>query len=730
MNPRHIALLLTPALLWPQQAPAPVKPVEAPPPTVTFQSTSQEVFLDLVIRDRKGRQVKDLRPDEIEVLENGVPQPIRALRYVEGGEVTLQGAAAPTAASAAALPAADAGRVKLDPFRQLRLIVLAFDQLTNESRVLARDAAQDLLKKQVGPNTFFAVATVGQHLKTVQPFTRDPVLLRWAIDRVTGNPNSRDTSAPPASAYIPAAELGGPSPEASNPGFTAANPIAAIVERTATEIQETAAMLERENQAFSTFDTLLALVLGLRNVEGRKSILFFSEGLRRTSTSNSIFQAVIGQANRNNVTFYSIDTRGLVVSSVAAGNRSFLTSRRQRSLINEAPEQMEVLRPDDMRYDPGEESNMRDLRGNLEHLAAGTGGFLIADANDLRVPLQRITEDVLAHYYLSYAPLNTEWDGKFRTVAVTVRRPGVTVQAREGYFALPPGMQALLFPHEVPLLKALNGPPYPRAIDFRAAIFRYRPLEDGKSTVGFHIEIPIRNLSIKKNEAASSYDAHVSFLIFIRDPDGKPVRKATRDVPYAGPLELLPQFQAGNFIYDDHFPLAPGRYTMETAIIDRVDNRVSVRRSVFVVPQPKPAVALSNLILVRRIDTSPAPEKKLGPEDDRGLDPLRFTGGKVLPTLNSEFTAGAGAQLTLYFNVTPWDRSAGKPDLVLEFYQEGKLLARSPVSLDQPEADGRFPYVAVSDISKLNPGDYEVRVVARQAQTAAEERLGFQILPR
>ncbi len=89
-------------------------------------------------------------------------------------------------------------------------------------------------------------------------------------------------------------------------------------------------------------------------------------------------------------------------------------------------------------------------------------------------------------------------------------------------------------------------------------------------------------------------------------------------MPYAGPLNLLPNFQQGNFIYDDHFPLPPGRYTMEVAIIDRIDGRISVRRSAFAIPAGRPAVALSNLLLVRRIDTNPAPEKSLGPEDDRG----------------------------------------------------------------------------------------------------------------
>ena len=53
-----------------------------------MQTTAEEVLVDFVVRDRRGRQVADLRPEEMEVLEDGVPQQIRSLRRIEGGDVT------------------------------------------------------------------------------------------------------------------------------------------------------------------------------------------------------------------------------------------------------------------------------------------------------------------------------------------------------------------------------------------------------------------------------------------------------------------------------------------------------------------------------------------------------------------------------------------------------------------------------------------------------------------
>src|SRR3954447_8314594 len=54
----------------------------------TIKTTSQEVLLDMVVRDKKGHLVKDLKPDEISITEDGVPQPIRSLRLRTGAEIS------------------------------------------------------------------------------------------------------------------------------------------------------------------------------------------------------------------------------------------------------------------------------------------------------------------------------------------------------------------------------------------------------------------------------------------------------------------------------------------------------------------------------------------------------------------------------------------------------------------------------------------------------------------
>ena len=91
------AVLAAPTLVAsPQQMP---EPGQAPP---AFSTGAQAVVLDIVAHDKKGRTVGDLRPEEIEVLEEGQPKAIVRFRFVE--RAPFPSPAAPGAAGAAPNP--------------------------------------------------------------------------------------------------------------------------------------------------------------------------------------------------------------------------------------------------------------------------------------------------------------------------------------------------------------------------------------------------------------------------------------------------------------------------------------------------------------------------------------------------------------------------------------------------------------------------------------------------
>src|ERR1700722_18756513 len=90
---------------------------QTPPPAATapddkasFNVRAEETVLDVVVRDKKGRLVKDLKESDFTVIDNGTTRPVKSFRIVEGTEAINS----------------TGGRMQLDPLRQLRLITLVF----------------------------------------------------------------------------------------------------------------------------------------------------------------------------------------------------------------------------------------------------------------------------------------------------------------------------------------------------------------------------------------------------------------------------------------------------------------------------------------------------------------------------------------------------------------------------------------------------------------------------
>src|SRR5579863_5026122 len=60
----------------------PTQPQDRP----VIHTTTREVLLDLVVRDKHHHAVTDLRPEEVEIYEDGVRQNIRVFRNIHGAE--------------------------------------------------------------------------------------------------------------------------------------------------------------------------------------------------------------------------------------------------------------------------------------------------------------------------------------------------------------------------------------------------------------------------------------------------------------------------------------------------------------------------------------------------------------------------------------------------------------------------------------------------------------------
>src|SRR3982751_3559015 len=103
-----------------------------PSPEPTIRTTTQEVLLDLVVRDKKGKPVRDLTASEIEISDDGVPQQIRSFRLVKGAEIDTRPAATATPSGTPGASNRPAERAATDATREIRLITIAVEGLGQE----------------------------------------------------------------------------------------------------------------------------------------------------------------------------------------------------------------------------------------------------------------------------------------------------------------------------------------------------------------------------------------------------------------------------------------------------------------------------------------------------------------------------------------------------------------------------------------------------------------------
>lgn len=677
----------------------------SPPPAIVVDV--DEVVVDLIVRDRRGRLVKDLKPEEIEILEDGAPQELRSLRLIEGPQAVLE----------------NQQRVTLDPLRQLRLVSLVFERLGPEAMRLSRDAANHLVSKETDPNVYFAVFRVDPALRVLQGFTRDKGLLKKAIERATSGVatnlrQERDEGRKAAEQVRAADAARAEQPPAPGQTPDGANYAEQAMARALRNMEVFLEQTTREQQGSLSLTSLLALVKGQQGLAGRKTGIYFTEWLVVDEAQDQMYQTLLGEANRTNFSFYTVDAKGLTTWSQSAPSVETLQSVNQlpSGLENTATRSQETA-AGMRRTDRQVAATRNNPQAWLQSLAASTGGFLVADTNDFRRPMERIVEDIYAYYEATYKPQNRNFDGKYRQLAVRMKREGLAAQSRAGYFALPPEFRDVLFPWEVPILKALALAKLPRDVEFRSAAFRFG--QQGSLMKGVTaVEVPLRNLEVKRDEQRKTFSLHFSVLGLIRDAQGQVVRKFQRDFPLVRELDKLENYRAGNFTFSEPFELAPGRYTLESAVMDWTSGKLGARRAA-VVAQPAQGATLSSLVLIRRV------EPAAGPDD--GANPLRFEKGRVVPELEGRIAAGPDAQIAIYC-VIRVPAGAPKPSLVMEFSRDGQVLGQGEAPLPDPGPDGRIPYIAQIPAGGWPPGQYEVRaLLAQEGRTAGEERLSFVI---
>jgi VWFA-related protein len=693
---------------------------QPPPSQPTFETQSTIVLLDVVVRDRKGRPVRDLRPEELQVFEDGQRRELTSFRLVEGQ--ASEERVAPSAASG----------LQPDPRRQVSLVTMVFDKLM-DGRQLSQQAALDFLANNMESNVWVSVWTIDQRLYLRQEFTQDRYLLRQAILKATGTTSvaaaslSGEAAAQDQLSQQATNIAGGLQAAAAGSAAGAGGADSSAIGSANAEAQMAAVIagilrftssIQRQQQGQSSLYPLLGMVKAQGRLAGRKTMLYFSEGLVVPKNLEEVFKTAIGEANRANVTIYAVDARGLGSARDTDATRDQLLQAARTSQQQMARRGAGAVSVDEvMIAENAEESLRANLQESLNEFAKSTGGFLIADTNDFKPAMARVATDIGSYYEAAYAPAAQEFDGKFRRIDVKVTRPGVTVQSRSGYFALPPGEGSALLPFEMPLLTALTVDPAPHAFDYQSAALQFAATPEGREHV-LIFEVPLEKMTFQEDRRRKTYRLRFSLLALVRDAEGRIVERFSDDYPFEGPLANLAGVRRGNLIFKRPFTLAPGRYTVDFVAQDRDSNRTSVQRSALLV-QPSDGLAVSTVTVVRRLDEA-GPDVPLD-------DPFRVDRTRVVPNLDLPIAKALNQSLSVYFVV--YTSPGAAPKMALEFLKGDTVLARAKPDLPAAGKDGRIPYVGTFPLAGFEPGRYSVRALVMQDGRVAESETGFTIVP-
>ena len=380
------------------------------------------MLLDLIVRDKKGKPVTDLKTEDLNVLDNDVKQSLTSFRLVSGSDAV----------------ASSGAHTSLDPLRQIRVVTLAFDSMPEvDQRKLARTAAIDLIKGDQGTNVYYAVVVINTQLYVLQQFSRDRAALTKAIERATGGitgPGFASESdaiqtelkrnlAGQNGADQPGNLLSAASQTASQPVNNGSDALQAKLASVMLDMLRLDAGVAAQGSRL-TLSALRALVDGQRSIPGRKSVIYFTTGMRLPPELDAPFRSLMATANRNNTTFYSVDTRGVMTKSQNAGAADQMAGAARASASTMTKTSGAVTKDEVMASDNAEISGRANVQESVRDLAESTGGFLIGDSNDLRVPLRHVNEEISSYYEVSFNPGIQTYDGSFRKIAVSCQPQG------------------------------------------------------------------------------------------------------------------------------------------------------------------------------------------------------------------------------------------------------------------------------------------------------------------
>ena len=648
------------------------------------------ILIDVVVTDKKGRRVDDLRPEEFSLKVDGKPHPIES--------VELQFAAAPAPEpTSPGKPEAGAVGEALTKTNSNRRFVFLLDGLNGERGLGAPpiDAVRKFLQKGLPTGDEVMITGLGKEFKVYQEFTGDKVKMLSALDALEADSGIRISGENRVRQNIIRLQE-----EKDNciPVMPRQHGCSDLEKDMAVQRVATTFADEDERRARRTLATLRALVSFLHSsVSDRKELFFLTDGFfsdpfafygapgpgSQGQLHTSMVEVsgeyrldadilrLAREAGAAQVTIHTINTQGMGQGPIA-GLRN--TSEHTRLWTT----QIEKKTSD-----------------TLATFALGTGGAAYHGNNDFEAALVKVEQETRATYRVAYVP-SGDPDGKYHAFKVEVHRRGLRVRAKEGILYLTEDAiqeRQLLAAHFSPELFH----DFPMALESRSY------LRDGvKPEVELALAIPDESLLFLPH--GGDYRARLEVGMVLRTGKTQVVDQFSRTVEVVLGAKVFASRGSLTLLASREIP--PGAYDAVTVVRDLGTGNIGALRSSIKVPAITPGkIGMSTLLLQsetqqgRRVDIDPSTE----------ADP-----GLVVPAVTRVFSPDARVTGSCFVYHPVREKSTGEARVRVRssIQKEGVIVRQIADSLHKLPAEKSdvLPLEFLLPLSDLSHGVYSLNV--------------------
>jgi len=707
----------------------PVRPQDKKPVTTeqedVIKVNSNLVNVDVIVKDKKGKPITDLKAEDFIVSENGTPQKI------EFFDSTLSSTSETTSPG----KTVSTETVTRPPGAFPRnIIALVLDGQSTELANLkhVREGIVKYIRERISDTDSVALFSISGGLKLLQPFTQDKARLIAAAENaydssiVSKISEARDIAANIESLRGQiAGGVTGPIP--STPGAGAMGSAAAqtmIAQRVLEQYIQLRSTLSAQ-QTRPVLAALAAIAEGLRLIPGKKTLVMFSQGFVAPAALDWQIQSTIDIANRANIAVYIIDATGLAggvpTSGALAGNSPLAAisaatdvEHRQRAGAGESV------------FDIARQEGLNRQHDLLYRISEDTGGRFLKNTNDIAGGLERIDAEIRSRYTLAYRSSDPNFDGSFRKVKIEVRRPDAVVFTRSGYYAIPPAQVIPFSPEDRKLLANFAEMQAHSTLPLAVQLTPFRNRE-GYYIVPLAFEVP--PAAVQFDVKADKHRLQLEVLGVVR-PEGNEeiLSRLGGNFDVMLSAEQYESVVQNKIFYRQDILLQPGSYTVDLIVKDRLSGKVAARQEKVVLPVDESDFWASEAILSRHAE----PLKPTA----SNTDVLSEGGVQIRPSPSREFHLDDN--LIIFFRLynAAVFRDTGKTlvRVTVTILKDGKIAAR-PLDYQLIEAVNettpQLGFAKYVKLAGLTPGKYVASIESRDIvqNKVLKQEASFTVVP-